>query len=143
MLGWGTASKGRRSSRAEREHNPYSLALPDGEQALFARRASGGGGGCVMFATKRRSEAASAEANRLIYEMEQEFDLMRLKARRADLEREEARLAEEEELLKDGLNPQKNFCTGQLCETPTGTTWVRRLWRALARMKTIWWLEVR
>jgi hypothetical protein len=63
-----------------------------------------------MFATKRRSEAASAEANRLIYEMEQKFDLMRLKVRRADLEREEARLAEEEELLNDGLNPQK-YCT--------------------------------
>jgi hypothetical protein len=53
-----------------------------------------------MFATKRSSEAASAEANRLIYEMEQKFDLMRLKARRADLEREEARLAEEEKHLR-------------------------------------------
>ena len=95
-----------------------------------------------MFATKRRSGAASAEANRLVYEMEQEFDLMRLKARRADLEREEARLAEEEELLKDGLNPQKD-CAARLCETPTETTGVRRLWSALARMKTIWWLEVR
>ena len=96
-----------------------------------------------MFATKRSSEAASVEANRLIYEMEEEFDLMRLKARRADLEREAARLAEEEELLKDGLNPQKN-CADQLCETPTKTTTgVRRIWRALARMKTIWWLEVR
>ena len=96
-----------------------------------------------MFATKRSSEAASAEANRLIYEMEQKFDLMRLKARRADLEREEVRLAEEEELLKDGLNPQEDYCTDQLCETPTQTTGVRRLRRALARMKTIWWLEVR
>ena len=98
-----------------------------------------------MFATKRSSEAASAEANRLVYEMEQEFDLMRLKARRADLEREEARLAEEEELLKDGHNPQKeDYCTDQLCEAPTeSTTGVQRLWRALARMKTIWWLEVR
>ncbi len=67
---------------------------------------------------------------------------MRLKARRADLEREEARLAEEEELLKDGLIPQK-YCTDQPCETPAETTGVRRLWRALARMKTIWWLEVR
>jgi hypothetical protein len=95
-----------------------------------------------MFATKRSSEAASAEANSLIHEMEQKFDLMRLKARRADLEREEARLAEEEELLKDGLNPQKD-CTDQLCETPTETTGVRRLWRGLARMKTIVWLEVR
>ncbi len=95
-----------------------------------------------MFATKRRSEATSAEANRLVYEMEQKFDLMRLKVRRVDLEREEARLAEEEELLKDGLNPQKD-CTDQLCETPTETTGVRRLWRALARMKTIWWLKVR
>jgi hypothetical protein len=96
-----------------------------------------------MFATKRSSEAASVEANRLIYEMEEEFDLMRLKARRADLEREAARLAEEEELLKYGLNPQKN-CADQLCETPTKTTTgVRRIWRALARMKTIWWLEVR
>ena len=79
-----------------------------------------------MFATKRSSEAASAEANSLIYEMEQKFDLMRLKARRADLEREEARLAEEEELLKEGLNSQKN-CTDQLCETPTETTGVQRL----------------
>ncbi len=96
----------------------------------------------MKFATKRGSEAASAEANRLIYEMEQKFDLMRLKARRADLEREEARLAEEEELLKDGHNPQK-YSTDQPCETPAETTGVRRLWRALARMKTIWWLEVR
>ena len=96
-----------------------------------------------MFATKRSSEAASVEANRLIYEMEEKFDLMRLKARRTDLEREAACLAEEEELLKDGLNPQKDYCTDQLCETPAETTWVRRLWRALARMKTIWWLEVR
>ena len=97
-----------------------------------------------MFATKRRPEAASVEANRLIYEMEEMFDLMRLKARRADLEQEAARLAEEEELLKDGLNPQKDYCADQLCEMPTKTTTgVRRLWRALARMKTIWWLEVR
>ena len=95
-----------------------------------------------MFATKRSSEAASAEANRLIYEMEQKFDLMRLKARRADLEREEARLAEEEELLKDGLKPQKN-CTVRLCETPTDAAGVRGLWRALTKTKTIWQLEVR
>jgi len=95
-----------------------------------------------MFATKRRPGVASAEANRLFYEMEEKFDLMRLKARRADLEREEARLAEEEELLKDGLKPQNN-CTVRLCETPTDGAGVRRVWRALAKMKTIWWLEVR
>jgi hypothetical protein len=95
-----------------------------------------------MFATKRRPGVASAEANRLFYEMEEKFDLMRLKARRADLEREEARLAEEEELLKDGLKPQTN-CTVRLCETPTDGAGVRRVWRALAKMKTIWWLEVR
>jgi hypothetical protein len=95
-----------------------------------------------MFATKRRSEAASAEANRLIYEMEQKFDMVRLKARRAGLEQEAARLAEEEELLKDGLNSQKDY-TVRVCETPMEATGVQRLWRALARMKTIWWLEVR
>ena len=95
-----------------------------------------------MFATKRRSEAASAEANRLIYEMEQKFDLMRLKARRADLEREEARLAEEEELLKNGPKRQKN-ATVRPGETPTDVAGVRGLWGALAKTKTIWWLEVR
>jgi hypothetical protein len=96
----------------------------------------------VMFATKRGPGVPSAEANRLFYEMEEKFDLMRLKARRADLEREEARLAEEEELLKDGLKPQKN-CIVRLCETPTDAAGVRGLWRALAKMKTIGWLKVR
>ena len=37
MLGRGTASEWR-SSRPEREQNPYSLALPDGEQELSARK---------------------------------------------------------------------------------------------------------
>jgi hypothetical protein len=95
-----------------------------------------------MFATKRGPGVASAEANRLFYEMEEKFDLMRLMARRADLEREEARLAEEEVLLKDGLKSQKNRSV-RLCETPTDGAGVRGLWRALAKMKTIWWLEVR
>jgi hypothetical protein len=95
-----------------------------------------------MFATKRGPRVASAEANKVLYEMEQKFDLMCLKARRADLEREEAHLAEEEKLLKDDLKPQNN-CAVRLCQTPPEAAGTRGLWRALAKMKTILWLEVR
>ena len=95
-----------------------------------------------MFVTKRRSEVASPQANRLFYEMEQKFDLMRLKARRVDLERKEARLAEEEELLKNGPKLQKNGAVRPR-ETPAEAAGVRGLWGALAKIKTTWWLKVR
>ena len=48
---------------------------------------------------------AGAEVDRLIGELEQEFDLLRLRDLKAGLEREEERLAEEERLLREGLRP--------------------------------------
>jgi len=49
--------------------------------------------------------AASAEVERLIGELEQEFDLLRLRDLKAGLEREDERLAEEERSFRERYRP--------------------------------------
>ena len=51
-------------------------------------------------AEMRKSHVAGAEVDRLIGELEQEFDLLRLRDLKAGLEREDERLAEEERLMR-------------------------------------------
>jgi hypothetical protein len=88
----------------------------------------------VMFAARQRSEPANAEANRLLFELEQEFDLMRLRDRRVIVEQEETRLAEKLESLRSAVRPSEN---------PTGGVLMARWWRAVTKRSAIWWLEIR
>ena len=88
----------------------------------------------VMFATRQSQEAVNAEANRFLFELEQEFDLMRLRARRASLEQEEMRLAEEQESLRNDLRPS---------ESPAGNGWMRGWWHAVATRVALWRLGFR
>jgi hypothetical protein len=88
----------------------------------------------VMFAARQRSEPANAEANRLLFELEQEFDLMRLRDRRVIVEQEETRLAEKLESLRRAVRPSEN---------PTGGVLMARWWRAVTKRSAIWWLEIR
>jgi hypothetical protein len=88
----------------------------------------------VMFATRQSQEAVNAEANRFLFELEQEFDLMRLRARRASLQQEEMRLAEEQESLRNDLRPS---------ESPADDGWIRGWWQAVATRVAVWRLEFR
>jgi hypothetical protein len=84
----------------------------------------------VMFATRRSQEPVNAEANRFLFELEQQFDLMRLKARREILEQEEMHLAEEQESLRNDL------------KLPVASS-VGAWWRAVATRVAIWRLKLR
>jgi len=95
-----------------------------------------------MFATRQNQEPVNAEANRFLFELEQEFDLMRLRARRASLEQEEARLAEEQESLSNDLRLSVASSAGP-SEAPAEHGWMRGWWRAVATRVTIWRLELR
>ena len=88
----------------------------------------------VMFATRQIQEALNAEANRFLFELEQEFDLMRLRARRASFEQEEMRLAEEQESLRNDLRPS---------QSPADNGWMRGWWHAVATRVAVWRLEFR
>ena len=95
-----------------------------------------------MFATRQSQEPVNAEANRFLFELEQEFDLMRLKARREILEQEEMHLAEEQESLRKELRlPVVSFAGSS--EAGSGKGWMRGWWRALATRAAIWRLEIR
>ena len=95
-----------------------------------------------MFATRQSQEPVNAEANRFLFELEQEFDLMRLRVRRASLEQEEMHLAEEQESLKNELRPFRAFPIGP-SETPAGNGRIRWWWRAAAKRVAIWQLGIR
>jgi hypothetical protein len=61
----------------------------------------------VMFATRKSQGSVNAEANRFLFQLEQEFDLMRLRDRRVVLEQEETRLAEEQASLRSGVRKRR------------------------------------
>ena len=95
-----------------------------------------------MFATRQSQEPVNAEANRFLFELEQEFDLMRLRARRKILEQEETHLAEEQESLRNGLMlPAAS--SGRPSETLAENGWMRGWWRAVMTKVAIWRLEIR
>ena len=95
-----------------------------------------------MFATRQSQEAVNAEANRFLFELEQEFDLMRLRARRASLVQEETRLAEEQESLRNDLRPPVTSTVGP-SESPADNGWMRGWWHAVATRVAVWRLELR
>jgi hypothetical protein len=95
-----------------------------------------------MFATRQSQEPVNAEANRFLLELEQEFDLMRLRARRTLLEQEETHLAEEQEFLRNGLRPPVTSSIGS-SEAPAGRGWMRGWRRSLATRVAIWRIEIR
>jgi hypothetical protein len=95
-----------------------------------------------MFATRRSQEPVNAEANRLLFELEQDFDLIRLRARRTTLKQEETRLAEEQEYLRNDLRLPVASPVGS-SEAPAGNGWMRGWWRAVSTRVAIWRLEVR
>ena len=95
-----------------------------------------------MFVIKQSQEHVNEEANRFLFELEQEFDLIRLRSRRQQLEREEARLAERQESLRNDFGlpvDSSDLPSGG----PTEEGWMREWWRAVATKVAIWWLEVR
>ena len=95
-----------------------------------------------MFAARQSQEPINAEANRFLFELEQQFDLMRLRARRASLEQEERRLAEEQESLRNDLRPPVT-CTLGPSESPADNGWMRGWWHAVATRVAVWRLELR
>jgi hypothetical protein len=95
-----------------------------------------------MFATRRSQEPVNAEANRLLFELEQEFDLMRLRARRTTLEQEETRLAEEQESLRYILRLPVDTSIGP-SEAPGENGLMRGWGRAIATRVAIWRLQMR
>ena len=95
-----------------------------------------------MFAPRQSQEPVNAEANRFLFELEQEFDLMRLRARRTTLEQEETRLAEEQESLSNDLRlPVDTLIRSS--GAPAENGWMRGWWRAVAMRVAIWRLEMR
>jgi hypothetical protein len=81
-----------------------------------------------MFATSQSQERLNGEANRVLIELEQEFDLMRLRARRVSLEQEATRLAGKQESMRDGLGlPVAS--PGGTSGSPVKNPWIRDLWR--------------
>jgi hypothetical protein len=96
----------------------------------------------VMFATRQNLQTVNVEASRFLFELEQEFDLMRLRARRTILEQEERRLAEEQETLKNELRlPSASSVWPP--EAPAENGWMRGWWRIVATRVAIWRLEIR
>jgi hypothetical protein len=96
----------------------------------------------MMFATRRSQEPVNAEANRFLFELEQQFDLMRLKARREILEQEAMHLAEEQECLRNDLKLPDASSVGP-SEAPAKNGWMRGWWRAVATRVAIWRLKLR
>jgi hypothetical protein len=95
-----------------------------------------------MFASRQSQEPVNAEANRLLFDLEQEFDLMRLRARRTTLEQEETRLAEQQESLRNELRlPVVSFAGSS--DATSGKSWMRGWWRAVATRAAIWRLGFR
>jgi hypothetical protein len=95
-----------------------------------------------MFATRQNLEPVNAEANRFLFELEQEFDLMRLRARRTLLGQKEARLAEEQEFLRNDLGLSVVSSAGT-SEVHAGNGRRSGWWRAVATRVAIWRLERR
>jgi len=96
----------------------------------------------VMFASRQSQEPVNTEANRLLFELEQEFDLMRLRARRTTLEQEEARLAEEQQSLRPYLRLSVDTSIGPSV-APGGNGWMRVWGRVVATRVAIWRVQMR
>jgi hypothetical protein len=96
----------------------------------------------VMFATRKSQGSVNAEANRFLFQLEQEFDLMRLRDRRVVLEQEETRLAEEQASLRSGVRP---LISSSIRPSDNRTSGVRTAgwWRAETKRSAIWWLDIR
>ena len=95
-----------------------------------------------MFASRQSQEPVNAEANRLLFELEQEFDLMRLRARRTTLEQQETRLAEEQESLRSHLRlPVDTSIRPSVA--PGGNGWMRGWGRAVATRVATWRVQMR
>jgi hypothetical protein len=88
----------------------------------------------------KRSQRGSPDtiAERLITELESEFDLMRLERHMADLERKDERLVEKMDALKASIEPH---ASGYAVLRDTGLT--RRWGRMLATEGRIFWLRAR
>ena len=95
-----------------------------------------------MFATRKSQGSVNAEANRFLFQLEQEFDLMRLRDRRVVLEQEETRLAEEQASLRSGVRP---LISSSIRPSDNRTSGVRTAgwWRAVTKRSAIWWLDIR
>jgi hypothetical protein len=96
----------------------------------------------MMFATRQRPEPVNAEANRFLFELEQDFDLMRLRARRAVLQQEETQLVMKQEFLRNELRPPVASSVGP-SEAPVENGWMRVWWLAVATRLAIWRLKIR
>jgi hypothetical protein len=95
-----------------------------------------------MSTIRQSHEPVNVEARRFLLELEQEFDLMRLKARRASLEQEEKRLAEKQESLRSANQPTPSPCVPST-ETPEQDARSARWWRAVATRVATWRLQMR
>jgi len=95
-----------------------------------------------MFASRQSQEPVNAEANRLLFELEQEFDLMRLRARRTTLEQEEARLAEKQQSMRPYLRLSVDTSI-RPSVAPGGNGWMRVWGRAVATRVAIWRVQMR
>lgn len=95
-----------------------------------------------MFTVKRGREVSSAQAECLLDEMESKFDLMRLRARRAELEQKEIRLKEKQEKILKSRAQLPSVHTAEVPENPADALGLR--WRRLLRSRVIsWWLGLR
>ena len=91
--------------------------------------------------------AAGAQVDRLIGELEDEFDLLRLRGLKAGLDREEERLAEEERLSRERLRPADATAAGSSVMPADGGVGKGAWWRVLsgrvALWRRVWWIRIR
>jgi len=95
-----------------------------------------------FFTEKRKDVSLDADATRLIGGLEAEFDLMRLRRYRTDLEQNDARLAKNVEILNDNLRSPGRAPGSQAGNLPKAA-WLRRWWHVLVSRGKILWLESR
>jgi hypothetical protein len=89
---------------------------------------------------------AGAEVDRLIGELEQEFDLLRLRDLKTGLEREEERLAEEERSSRERFRPADAATESSVVPADRGVEkegWWRALAGRVALWRSLWWIRVR
>jgi hypothetical protein len=95
-----------------------------------------------MFASRQSQEPVNAEANRFLFDLEQEFDLMRLRARRTTLEQEETRLAEEQVSLRSHLRlPVDTSIRPSVA--PGANGWMKGWWHPVATRVAVWRVQMR
>jgi hypothetical protein len=91
--------------------------------------------------------AVGAEADLLIAELEQEFDLLRLRDLKAAMDREDERLAEEERLSRERPRPADAAADQRSVVPADGGVEKGAWWRMLAGRVTLWsrvlWVRIR